>query len=43
MLDGGKSGVEMGMAIIPGVLIISTMVMILTFDAPQGGYTVCSL
>lgn len=31
ILDGGKSGVELGLAIIPGVLIISTMVMIVTF------------
>ena len=37
MLDGGKSGVEIGMSIIPGVLIISTIVMMLTFDAPSGG------
>jgi len=31
LLDGGKSGVEIGLAIIPGVLIISTLVMMLTF------------
>lgn len=31
LLDGGKSGVDIGLAIIPGVLIISTMVMMLTF------------
>ena len=31
ILDGGKSGVEIGMSIIPGVLIISTFVMMLTF------------
>ncbi len=31
LLDGGKSGVELGMAVIPGVLIISTFVMLLTF------------
>ena len=35
LLDGGKSGVDIGLAIIPGVLIISTMVMMLTF----GGQT----
>ncbi len=34
MLTGGKNGVDLGMAIIPGVLIISTMVMILTFNTP---------
>lgn len=31
MLEGGKNGVEMGMAIIPGVLVVCTMVMLLTF------------
>jgi hypothetical protein len=31
LLDGGKTGVDVGVAIIPGVLIISTLVMILTF------------
>ncbi len=39
MLDGGKSGVELGMAIIPGVLIISSIVMIMTFGGPAAGYT----
>ncbi|MCC8114368.1 MAG: nucleoside recognition domain-containing protein [Bacteroidales bacterium] len=34
ILDGGKTGVGLGMAIIPGVLIISTVVMVLTFDTP---------
>ena len=31
MLEGGKAGVEMGLSIIPGVLIICTFVMLLTF------------
>ena len=31
MLDGGKGGVGIGVAIIPGVLCISTIVMMLTF------------
>jgi hypothetical protein len=31
VLDGGKQGVDLGLAIIPGVLIISTFVMLLTF------------
>lgn len=31
-LDGGKSGVELGLAIIPGVLVISTLVMTITFN-----------
>lgn len=39
VLDGGKSGVEIGLAIIPGVLIISTLVMMLTFGMPEEGYT----
>ncbi|GAB6983285.1 nucleoside recognition domain-containing protein [Prevotella dentasini] len=37
LLDGGKTGVEVGVAIIPGVLIISTLVMILTFGASANG------
>ena len=40
LLDGGKTGVEVGLAIIPGVLIISTFVMILTFGpSATGAYT----
>lgn len=40
LLDGGKTGVDVGVAIIPGVLIISTLVMILTFGAgAHGQYT----
>lgn len=41
MLDGGKSGVGIGIAIIPGVLCISTIVMMLTFgpDSVSGQYT----
>ena len=31
MLEGGKSGVDLGLAIIPGVLVVCTLVMILTF------------
>lgn len=37
LLDGGKSGVEIGLAIIPGVLIISTFVMMLTFGGTAEG------
>ena len=33
LLDGGKDGVSIGFAIIPGVLCISTIVMMLTFGA----------
>lgn len=39
LLDGGRTGVDVGLAIIPGVLIISTLVMILTFGAGPDGYT----
>ncbi|HBH3691312.1 TPA: hypothetical protein KSK43_000790 [Clostridioides difficile] len=31
ILEGGKMGVDMGMAIIPGVLVVCTLVMLLTF------------
>ena len=41
LLDGGKEGVGIGFAIIPGVLCISTIVMMLTFgpSAETGVYT----
>lgn len=39
LLDGGKTGVDLGLAIIPGVLIISTFVMMLTFGPGEEGYT----
>ena len=39
LLDGGKSGVDLGLAIIPGVLIISTFVMMFTFGPSENGYT----
>ena len=40
LLDGGRTGVEVGIAIIPGVLIISTFVMVLTFGpGNEGTYT----
>ena len=40
LLDGGRTGVDVGLAIIPGVLIISTLVMILTFGpSVDGEYT----
>lgn len=37
ILDGGKEGVGLGMAIIPGVLVISTAVMMMTFGARGEG------
>lgn len=39
LLDGGRTGVDVGIAIIPGVLVISSLVMILTFGASAEGYT----
>ena len=40
ILEGGKSGVDLGLAIIPGVLIISTLVILITFGPkdPSVGY-----
>ncbi len=37
LLDGGRTGVDVGLAIIPGVLIISTLVMVLTFGTSESG------
>ena len=37
LLDGGKSGVEIGLAIIPGVIIICTFVMLFTFGGSVEG------
>lgn len=39
ILDGGKSGVDVGLSIIPGVIVISTLVMLLTFGPSATGYT----
>ncbi len=40
LLDGGKNGVNVGMAIIPGVLVICTLVMMLTNGpSADGTYT----
>ena len=39
LMDGGKNGVDLGLAIIPGVLIICSVVMMLTYGMPEGGYT----
>lgn len=38
LLDGGKVGVDMGMAIIPGVCLICTMVLLLTNGPGANGY-----
>ena len=40
LLDGGRTGVDVGLAIIPGVIIISTLVMLFTFGpSATEGYT----
>ncbi|WP_297597256.1 hypothetical protein [uncultured Cetobacterium sp.] len=39
LLEGGKNGVQMGMEIIPGVLIICTTVLLLTNGPTVNGYT----
>ena len=39
LLRGGRNGVELGLSIIPGILIICTLVMMLTNGMPEGGYT----
>ena len=40
LLDGGRSGVYVGFTIIPGVIVISSFVMLLTFGASaDGAYT----
>ena len=37
LLDGGRTGVDVGLAIIPGVLIISTLIMVMTFGPSESG------
>ena len=37
LLEGGKSGVSMGLAIVPGVLIICTLIMMLSNGPGEGG------
>lgn len=39
LLEGGKMGVDLGMSIIPGVLIICTIVLMLTNGPSNAGYT----
>ncbi|MCW6678318.1 hypothetical protein NH286_04035 [Anaerococcus sp. NML200574] len=39
LLDGGRVGVDMGVAIIPGVCLICTLVIMLTNGAGANGYT----
>lgn len=42
-LDGGKNGVDIGLLIIPGILIISTFIIMLTNQPPIGGFTGAAL
>ena len=37
LLDGGRTGMEVGFTIIPGVLIISSFIMLITFGASADG------
>ncbi|MBN2657707.1 MAG: hypothetical protein JXR86_11660 [Spirochaetales bacterium] len=38
LLEGGKGGLEIGAQIVPGVLIICTMVLMMTFGGGAAGY-----
>lgn len=38
LLEGGRNGVDMGVSIIPGVLIVCTFVMMITFGPGEGGH-----
>ncbi len=38
LLEGGKNGLEIGFQIVPGVLVICTIVLMLTFGPGPGGY-----
>jgi hypothetical protein len=38
LLEGGKKGLEIGFQIIPGVLVICTMILMVTFGAGDAGY-----
>lgn len=37
LLEGGRNGVDMGVSVIPGVLIVCTFVMMITFGPGKGG------
>lgn len=39
LLDGGAHGVKTGLDIMPGIVIICTLVMMLSYGAPEGTYT----
>lgn len=39
VIDGGRYGVDIGLGMIPGVLVICSCLMILLMKAPPGGYS----
>ena len=39
LLDGGAHGVQMGLSIMPGIIVMCTMIMMLTYGAGDAGYT----
>ena len=39
LLEGGASGVKVGFSVVPGVLVICTLVMMLSNMPPEGGFT----
>ena len=39
LLDGGAHGVQMGLSIMPGIIIMCTFIMMLTYGAGDAGYT----
>ena len=39
LLDGGAHGVQMGLSIMPGIIVMCTMIMMLTYGAGDTGYT----
>ncbi len=38
LLEGGRAGLEIGAQIVPGVLVICTMVLMMTYDGGASGY-----
>lgn len=39
LLDGGAHGVQMGLSIMPGIVIMCTLIMMLTYGSADGTYT----
>ena len=38
IIDGGKSGFALGLAIAPGIMVVSTLVFMVTFGPGENGY-----